>query len=162
MAPVAQRALRLPFVIVSYLIAVLAGWLALVIGEWIKVNGVEAVILLTSANAMEQVARIVLRFGLATAIGFTLIPCTLFIAAAEWFRLRSFLIYAYAGGLMGLWLQLRFTHAALNVWRDFDRYTWTDLGVRTAAGVVAGLVYWALAGRRAGKWRALPVTPAVR
>jgi hypothetical protein len=37
-APVAQRALRLPFVIVSYLIAVLAGWLEILIGEWIKVN----------------------------------------------------------------------------------------------------------------------------
>jgi hypothetical protein len=155
----AQRALRLAFVSVSYLIAVLAGWLALVIGEWIKVNGVEAVLLLTSANAME---RIVLRFGLTTAIGFALIPCIIVIAAAEWFRLRSFLIYAYAGGLVGLWLQLRFTHAALNVWHDFDRYTWTDLGVRTAAGVVAGLVYWALAGRSAGRWRALPVTSAVR
>jgi hypothetical protein len=155
----AQRALRLAFVSVSYLIAVLAGWLALVIGEWIKVNGVEAVLLLTSANAME---RIVLRFGLTTAIGFALLPCIIIIAAAEWFRLRSFLIYAYAGGLMGLWLQLRFTNAALNVWRDFDWYTWTDLGIRTAAGVVAGLVYWALAGRSAGKWRALPVAPAVR
>jgi hypothetical protein len=161
-APPARVALRLLFVFVSYLIAVLAGWLALVIGEWIKVNGLEAVLLLTSANAMEQVARIVLRFGLTTAIGFALIPCAIFIAAAEWFRLRSFLIYAYAGGLMGLWLQLRFTNAALNVWRDFDWYTWTDLGVRTAAGVVGGLVYWALAGRSAGKWRALPVTAAVR
>jgi hypothetical protein len=150
-------AIRLLVIVVSYVIAVLMGWLAFVLGDWVKVNGLSALLLLTSANAIEQVARIVLMFGWQTAIGFALIPCAVFIAAVEWFRLRSFLIYAYAGGIMGLWLQLRFTNARLNVWREFDWYVWSDLGIRAAAGVVAGLVYWAIAGHRAGKWRTSPV-----
>jgi hypothetical protein len=155
-------AIRLLVIVVGYVVAVLMGWLAFVLMDWAKVNGLSALLLLTSANAMEQVARIVLRFGLSTAIGFALLPCAVFIAAAEWFRLRSFLIYAYAGGIMGLWLQLRFTNAQLSVWREFGWYTWSDLGIRAAAGVVAGLVYWAIAGHRAGRWRTLPGTPAVR
>ena len=162
MALATRLALRLLVIVVGYVVAVLMGWLAFVLVDWAKVNGLSALLLLTSANAMEQVARIVLRFGLSTAIGFALIPCAVFIAAAEWFRLRSFLIYAYAGGIMGLWLQLRFTNAQLSVWREFDWYTWSDLGTRTAAGVVAGLVYWAIAGRSAGRWRALPAAPPAR
>jgi hypothetical protein len=158
----ARVALRLLVIAVGYVVAVLMGWLAFVLMDWAKVNGFAALVLLTSANAMEQVARVVLRFGLSTAIGFALIPCALFIAAAEWFRLRPFLIYAYAGGIMGLWLQLRFTNADLSVWRDFDWYTWSDLGTRTAAGVVAGLVYWAIAGHRAGRWRTLSAAQPAR
>ncbi len=80
-------------------------------------------------------------------------PSFLAILIAEMFSLRSVLYYALAGGLIG----------AL-------AYFMTDVGARTkgagtvaplmqelqwlaAAGIVAGFVYWLIAGRNAGKWK---------
>jgi len=83
-------------------------------------------------------------------------PSFIAILIAEMFSLRSVLYYTLAGGLIG----------AL-------AYFMTDVGARTkgagtvaplmqelqwlaAAGIVAGFVYWLIAGRGAGKWRELP------
>jgi hypothetical protein len=148
-------AMRVVVIVVGYVAAHFAGWLALVLGEWVKVNGLADILLLSSANAMEQVARIVLRFGLRTAIGFALIPAAVVIAASEWFRLRTILLYGVTGGIIGAWLQFRFTNTHLGYVPNFDWYSWRDLGIKTGAGVVAGLVYWAIAGRNAGRWRGM-------
>jgi len=97
-------------------------------------------------------------FGLAVAFsavlisGYALIPAMLFIAIAEGFRLRSFLLYAAFGALLGLVIA-----GGSNFWSDgapghamLDR----EQEVFAAAGIAAGLTYWALAGRKAGAWRA--------
>jgi hypothetical protein len=76
----------------------------------------------------------------------TLIPAGLLIAVAEGLRLRSFVFYALAGAAIacyfglgrGLTAELRFDH---------------DSEVLAASGIAAGLIYWLLAGRRAGAWR---------
>ncbi len=90
-------------------------------------------------------------FSAVLISGYALIPAMLFIAIAEGFRLRSFLFYAAFGALFGLVIA-----NGSNFWGDgapartiFDH----EQEVFAAAGIAAGLVYWALAGRKAGSWR---------
>jgi hypothetical protein len=97
-------------------------------------------------------------FGLAVAFsallssGYALIPAMLFIAIAEGFRLRSFLIYAAFGAVFALLM----TNGS-NFWVDGSPaypFAGREQEVFAAAGIAAGLAYWALAGRKAGAWRA--------
>jgi hypothetical protein len=97
-------------------------------------------------------------FGLAVAFsavlisGYALIPAMLFIAIAEGFRLRSFLLYAGFGAIFA------FVLASGSNLRPDDspglHWIGHEQEVFAAAGIAAGLVYWALAGRKAGAWRA--------
>jgi len=83
-------------------------------------------------------------------------PSFIAILIAEMLSLRSLVFYAIAGGLIGA-----------------VSYFMTDIGARmqgagtvaplmqelqwlTVAGIIAGFVYWAIAGRSAGKWKELP------
>jgi hypothetical protein len=79
--------------------------------------------------------------------GFGLIPAMLLIAIAEGFRLRSVVFYGFAGGAVALVLYLGSDglYRAEQVTRDSELFA--------ASGIAAGLVYWALAGRKAGAWR---------
>ena len=97
-------------------------------------------------------------FGLAVAIsavlvsGYGLIPAMLFIAVAEGFRLRSFLLYAAFGAVFALLMA-----NGSNFWPDgapANPFLGREQEVFAAAGIAAGLTYWALAGRKAGAWRA--------
>jgi hypothetical protein len=85
---------------------------------------------------------------------YAMLPALLIIAVAEGFRLRSVLFYALAGAALALGLAYGWDLRSL---RNPD----DDLGARgaeimAAAGIVAGFVYWALAGRSAGAWRGPP------
>jgi hypothetical protein len=75
----------------------------------------------------------------------TLIPAALLIVVAEGLRLRSFVFYALAGAAIACYYGLGRGSAALG----FDH----DSEVLAASGIAAGLIYWLLAGRRAGAWR---------
>ncbi|MEW6632614.1 MAG: hypothetical protein AB1440_17225 [Pseudomonadota bacterium] len=73
-----------------------------------------------------------------------------FALIAEFFLLRGFWLHmlfgaaAAAGGFMLLWPDA-----------PGDPERWADMGIITAAGLVAGLVYWLIAGRNAGFRRPL-------
>jgi hypothetical protein len=87
---------------------------------------------------------------------YAMLPAMVIIALAEGFGLRSVLFYALAGVALALGLSYGWD---LRLLRDSD----DDLGGRgieimAAVGIVAGFVYWALAGRNAGAWRK-PATP---
>jgi hypothetical protein len=99
-------------------------------------------------------------FGMAAAIaafvvsGYALIPAMLCIVLAEAFRLRSFLFYAGFGAVLALLI----TNGS-NVWIDgapAASFAGREQEVFAAAGIAAGLTYWAVAGRRAGAWRRVP------
>jgi hypothetical protein len=82
---------------------------------------------------------------------YAMLPAMLVIALAEGFRLRSVLFYALAGAALALlsafgW-DLRLLRAA------GDGFGGRGPEVMAGAGIVAGFVYWALAGRNAGSWR---------
>ncbi|GAA0786234.1 translation initiation factor IF-3 [Roseibium denhamense] len=94
--------------------------------------------------------------GLVTAsvIGSVVaVPAGLVILLAELFRVRSLLVYLAGAGLMafGLW-----TLGA----GDSQTGLRPGTSVALAAGFVAGAVYWGIAGRTAGSWRARPASGA--
>lgn len=97
-------------------------------------------------------------FGLAVALsavlvsGYALIPGMLFIALAEGFRLRSFLFYAGFGAAAAL-LSAYGSNFSLDTSRGYP-FVGHEQEVFAAAGIAGGLIYWLLAGRKAGAWRA--------
>jgi len=91
-------------------------------------------------------------FGFVFASGFALLPAMIMALITEAFSVRSIVFYALGGALFGLGVYLAFT--------PFDTTAMTFVGVErrelevmTGAGIVAGLAYWAIAGRAAGGWR---------
>ena len=84
-----------------------------------------------------------------------LLPAIAVIAVAEAFRLRSVVFYAAAGGLLAF---------ALGHGLGFTSMP-PDLALAplveafAASGIVAGLAYWLIAGRDAGRWCERVATP---
>jgi hypothetical protein len=89
--------------------------------------------------------------------GLSFFPALVVILLAEGFRLRSVLFYGFVGAAIGF-LYSPFGTGAVRWWFEVNDQVVsrrpTELIV--AAGIGAGLVYWAIAGRNAGKWRDLP------
>ncbi len=81
--------------------------------------------------------------------GIMLLPAMLVVLITEGFRLRSVLIYTLFGGAAALvayhQLGLGWSGAASELPHEAE--------IVCAAGIAAGFVYWALAGRNAGRWR---------
>src|SRR3979490_3490603 len=98
---------------------------------------------------------ILLGFGFIFLSGFAVRPAMIVVAITEAFYIRSALAYAVGGGLVGLACYLGlvpFDPATLR----FDGIVRRHLEIMTGAGIVAGLVYWMIAGRNAGAWRQPP------
>ena len=91
-------------------------------------------------------------FGFIFVSGFALLPAMIVAAITEAFYIRSALAYAVGGGVVGLACYLGlvpFDPATLR----FDGIVRRHLEIMTGAGIVAGMVYWMIAGRNAGAWR---------
>jgi len=98
---------------------------------------------------------IMLGFGFVFVSGFALVPAMLVVAITEAFYIRSALAYALGGAAVGLACYLGlvpFDPGALR----FDGIVRRHLEIMTGAGILAGIVYWMIAGRSAGAWRAPP------
>ena len=100
-------------------------------------------------------------FWMVTFIGasFTgavgLLPLAILIAIAESFKIRSLLVNALAGAAM---LLLGYYGSGFN--RPYEESIDSapppisrEAEIAAAAGAVFGFVYWAIAGRNAGRWR---------
>jgi hypothetical protein len=111
------------------------------------------------AGPIDQGAlNIVLGFGFIFISGFALLPAMIVVAITEAFYVRGALTYAVGGGVVGLACYLGlvpFDPATLR----FDGIVRRHLEIMTGAGIVAGLVYWMIAGRNAGAWREPPPSP---
>jgi hypothetical protein len=82
---------------------------------------------------------------------FAALPVLAVIVVAEAFAIRSVLYYAATGAAVTSLLYFSATGwstLALAV----DGFARRELEIIAAAGIVAGLVYWAIAGRHAGRW----------
>jgi hypothetical protein len=108
---------------------------------------------------------ILLGFGFVFISGFALLPALVVVAITEAFAIRSLLAYAIGGGVVGLACYLGlvpFDTATLR----FDGIIRRHLEIMTGAGIVAGFIYWMIAGRNAGRWHArrdpLPQPPQPR
>jgi hypothetical protein len=97
-------------------------------------------------------------FAVAATIGFVVIgsvgfvPALMIALVTEALKVRSALIYAAGGAVIGV---LSYLGVA-----QFDPDTMTmvsgnrrEVEIMAGAGIVAGLVYWLIAGRTAGIWR---------
>jgi hypothetical protein len=137
---------RLFMVLIAYVLACLAASIVLTIGTltpyWDHL-----------APPGTPVAALWAVIGIATAvIGIVaVLPSFLLIAIAEGFAWRSVALYGVLGGVLAL---------ALTYGVDFLGYGGgpgamlaREREVLAASGIAGGLVYWALAGRKAGCWK---------
>src|ERR1700709_842288 len=117
---------------------------------------------LSSGPIDPSALNIVLGFGFIFISGFALLPAPIVVVVTEAFYIRSALAYAVGGGVAGLACYLGlipFDPATLR----FDGIVRRHLEIMTGAGIVAGMVYWMIAGRNAGAWREVrPVLPPAR
>ena len=95
---------------------------------------------------------VVLGFGFIFISGFALLPAMIVVAITEAFYIRGVLTYAAGGGLVGLACYLGLVPFDTETLR-FDGIVRRHLEIMTGAGIVAGFVYWMIAGRNAGAWR---------
>ncbi len=100
----------------------------------------------------ESAWNIVLGFGFIFISGFALLPAMVVVAVTEAFYIRGVLSYAVGGGLVGLACYLGLVPFDPETLR-FDGIVQRHLEIMTGAGIVAGFVYWLIAGRNAGAWR---------
>ncbi|MBH0237307.1 hypothetical protein [Methylobrevis albus] len=82
----------------------------------------------------------------ASAIGaYVATPALVAILISEIFAIRSWMAFAALGGALGLTAA-----SSIVVVSEAGSVTGVDATVLTAAGLVGGLAYWAVAGRTAG------------
>jgi hypothetical protein len=107
---------------------------------------------LDSGMIDQSAINIVLGFGFIFLSGFALLPALLVVLLTEAFNIRSVLAYAVGGAIVGAACYLGLVPFDTETLR-FDGIIRRHLEIMTGAGIVAGLVYWLIAGRTAGAWR---------
>lgn len=138
------------FVIVfAALLSILAAGFSLAIGvmlpDWVTVT----------TDPVEHFVFMAISFFATGLVGaYAVLPLTALIVIGEWLNIRSIFYYALGGALIGL---LAYYSADIAI----ELEATTDLppvafGLQlvTAAGIVGGFVYWLIAGRKAGLWKA--------
>jgi hypothetical protein len=101
---------------------------------------------------------IMLGFGFIFISGFALLPAMIVALITEAFYIRSTLAYALGGAFVGLACYLGLVPFDPDTLR-FEGIVRRHLEIMTGAGIVAGLIYWMIAGRNAGAWREPPRRP---
>jgi hypothetical protein len=103
----------------------------------------------------QSAINVVLGFGFIFISGFALLPALIVVLITETFSIRGVLTYAVGGGIVGAACYLGLTPFDTQT-MQFDGIVRRHLEIMTGAGIVAGLVYWMVAGRNAGAWREPP------
>lgn len=106
------------------------------------------------------VLEIMFGFGFVFVSGFALVPAMVVVTITEAFYIRSVLTYAVGGGIVGLVCYLGLVHFDVEQLR-FEGIVRRHLEIMTGAGILAGMIYWMVAGRNAGAWR-VPQPPPRR
>ncbi|RZN29391.1 hypothetical protein [Bradyrhizobium sp. Leo121] len=103
----------------------------------------------------QNAINIVLGFGFIFISGFALLPALIVVLITEAFNVRGALSYAIGGAIVGAACYLGLVPFDPDTFR-FEGIVHRHLEIMTGAGIVAGLVYWLIAGRTAGAWREPP------
>ena len=103
----------------------------------------------------QGVFQILVAFGFIFISGFALLPAMIVALITEAFSIRNILAYAVGGALAGAACYLSLVPFDTNT-LHFDGIVRRHLEIMTGAGIVAGLIYWMIAGRTAGAWREPP------
>ncbi len=104
---------------------------------------------------LDPAVDIIVGLGFIFISGFALLPAAIVALISEAFYIRSVLAYAVGGALVGACCYLGLIPFDPETMR-FDGIVRRHLEIMTGAGIVAGLVYWMIAGRNAGAWRLPP------
>ena len=104
---------------------------------------------------IDPAVNIIVGLGFIFISGFALLPAMIIAAITEAFYIRSVLVYAIGGGLVGAACYLGLIPFDPET-MHFEGIIRRHLEIMTGAGIVAGLVYWMIAGRNAGAWREPP------
>src|SRR5215468_7262629 len=107
---------------------------------------------------LDPAVNVIVGVGFIFISGFALLPAMIVALITEAFYIRSVLVYAVGGALVGAACYLGLIPFDPDTMR-FDGIIRRHLEIMTGAGIVAGLVYWMIAGRNAGAWRAQPRRP---
>jgi hypothetical protein len=110
---------------------------------------------LATGSIDQSAINVVLGFGFIFISGFALLPALIVVLITEAFYVRGVLTYAVGGAIVGAACYLGlipFDPATMH----FDGIVRRHLEIMTGAGIVAGLIYWMIAGRSAGAWREPP------
>ena len=83
------------------------------------------------------------------------LPALIVVLITEAFYIRSVLAYAVGGAIVGAACYLGLVPFDPST-MQFDGIVRRHLEIMTGAGIVAGLIYWMIAGRTAGAWREPP------
>ena len=110
---------------------------------------------LSSGPIDPSALNIVLGFGFIFISGFALLPAMIVVVITEAFYIRGALTYAVGGGVVGLACYLGLVPFDTTT-LQFDGIVRRHLEIMTGAGIVAGFIYWMIAGRNAGAWREPP------
>jgi hypothetical protein len=100
----------------------------------------------------QSAINVVLGFGFIFISGFALLPALIVVLITEAFYIRGVLTYAIGGAIVGAACYLGLVPFDPDTLR-FDGIVRRHLEIMTGAGIVAGLIYWMIAGRNAGAWR---------
>jgi hypothetical protein len=106
----------------------------------------------------QGVFQILVAFGFIFISGFALLPAMIIALITEAFSIRGILVYAIGGALVGATCYLSLVPFDTNT-LHFDGIVRRHVEIMTGVGIVAGLVYWMIAGRNAGAWRSPPRRP---
>jgi hypothetical protein len=156
---------RILVILMAYLVASVAATAVIVVATYVlMLTAMPGTPLPTVSEGIAiifQLARVV--FIPVVALAF--VPAMVIAAIAEIFRLRSVLFYAIAAGAVGIIATIGFRFGmSLVLFKPKSTVPVSGLSFSVpwsivAAGIVAGVVYWVLAGRNAGAWRKLLATP---
>jgi hypothetical protein len=140
---------RLLIVFIGYMLAVIAatlGMTGLSIVENFSASPLRAL-------DWRGLSAILITYGTLIAT-YAFVPVAIAIAIAEWCVIRSLPAHLFAGAVVGFVS----TGTLGRFWPAFNPLGMppqglADIMLVAAAGIVAALVYWLVAGREAGSWR---------
>jgi hypothetical protein len=143
---------RIVMALLGYALACVAASLVLTIGSFAP-DWNELTTRLGMDSAAAQSAALWWISGMAAVIIFSVgfLPACLVIALAEGLALRSAVIYGVIGAALALAMAYGLDFAGYPAAPDGDLAR--NREVFAAAGIAGGLVYWLIAGRRAGAWK---------
>lgn len=103
----------------------------------------------------QNVVQILIGVGFIFITGFAFLPAAIIALITEAFSIRGVLAYAAGGAVVGAACYLSLVPYDTETWQ-FNGIVRRHMEIMTGAGIVAGLVYWMIAGRNAGAWRTPP------
>jgi hypothetical protein len=135
-------------IIFALLVASMAAGVALAIGiiapDWSTMD----------SDPVERANFFIISFFATSFFGtVAMAPAFMLIMLGEFLRIRSFIYYGVAGALVGL-----ASYFGSDISMQLENTTDVPpvehaLELAAAAGIIGGVVYWLIAGRKAGVWR---------